>query len=107
MSPLAWLLRGIVLAYRYTLSPFVGHGCRFRPTCSEYALEAIERYGALKGGWLAARRLARCHPWGGQGYDPVPDNGPLSSAALERCAHRDSATPTTGNVTGPVVPPRI
>jgi len=73
MSPLAHGLRGLVSAYRWTLSPFVGHGCRFRPTCSEYALEAIARHGGLAGGWLALRRLARCHPWGGSGYDPVPD----------------------------------
>jgi uncharacterized protein len=46
--------------------------CRFLPTCSEYAIEAVERHGAIKGGWLAAKRLLRCHPWGGSGYDPVP-----------------------------------
>ncbi len=72
MSPLAHLMRGLVLAYRYSLSALIGQGCRFRPTCSEYALEAIERHGGLRGGWLALRRLARCHPWGGHGIDPVP-----------------------------------
>ena len=46
--------------------------CRFKPSCSQYAIEAVEKYGAIKGGWLAAKRLLRCHPWGGHGYDPVP-----------------------------------
>lgn len=72
MSPLAFLLKGLVIVYRYTLSPLIGHGCRFRPTCSEYAMDAITLHGAVKGGWLTLRRLARCHPWGGWGYDPVP-----------------------------------
>jgi len=71
-SPLALVMRTLVLGYRYSLSPWLGHSCRFRPTCSEYALEAIDRHGALKGGWLTLRRLGRCHPWGGHGYDPVP-----------------------------------
>lgn len=76
MSPLAYLLKGLVLVYRYTLSPFIGQGCRFRPTCSEYALDAITTHGAVRGGWLAVRRLARCHPWGGSGWDPVPGTAP-------------------------------
>jgi uncharacterized protein len=59
--------------YRWTLSPFLGRQCRFHPTCSAYALEAIERHGALKGWGLALRRLLRCHPWGASGFDPVPD----------------------------------
>ena len=59
--------------YRWTLSPFLGRHCRFHPTCSAYALEAIERHGALKGWGLAVRRLLRCHPWGASGFDPVPD----------------------------------
>ncbi|RMD49267.1 MAG: membrane protein insertion efficiency factor YidD [Alphaproteobacteria bacterium] len=61
-----------VRAYRLLLSPWVGHSCRFQPTCSVYALEALEAHGALRGGWLALRRILRCHPWGGSGYDPVP-----------------------------------
>ena len=73
MSPLAFGMRGLILAYRYTLSALIGQSCRFRPTCSEYALEAVERHGAMRGGWLALRRLVRCHPWGGAGYDPVPE----------------------------------
>ena len=72
MSPLAHLIALPVRAYRLILSPLVGHNCRYQPTCSAYALEALERHGALKGAWLAARRIGRCHPWGSSGYDPVP-----------------------------------
>jgi uncharacterized protein len=66
------LLLGAVRAYRYLLSPWWGGHCRFSPTCSEFAIEAIERHGAARGGWLATRRLCRCHPWRTGGYDPVP-----------------------------------
>lgn len=62
----------LVRVYRYLLSPLLGPSCRFLPSCSEYAREALERHGALRGSWLALRRVARCHPWGGSGYDPVP-----------------------------------
>lgn len=75
MSPLAHAMRALVIGYRWTLSPFVGWHCRFQPTCSAYALEALERHGAIVGGWLTLRRLLRCHPWGGWGYDPVPPAG--------------------------------
>ncbi|MSU91602.1 membrane protein insertion efficiency factor YidD [Rhodobacteraceae bacterium 2CG4] len=61
-----------VRAYRLIGSPWVGRSCRFQPTCSAYALEALQRHGALRGGWLTLRRLARCHPWGGSGVDDVP-----------------------------------
>ncbi|WP_240002529.1 membrane protein insertion efficiency factor YidD [Oleisolibacter albus] len=72
MSPLAWMLRGLVLLYRWFISPLLGPRCRFAPTCSEYALEALARHGALRGSWLSLRRILRCHPWGGSGWDPVP-----------------------------------
>lgn len=81
MTPLAHLLALPVRAYRLFLSPWLGHGCRFQPTCSVYALEALEAHGGLRGGWLALRRLCRCHPWGGAGYDPVP-------AGPGRCCRR-------------------
>ena len=58
--------------YKYCISPLTPASCRFAPTCSEYALQAIKKYGPFKGGYLAARRILRCHPWGGSGYDPVP-----------------------------------
>jgi uncharacterized protein len=74
---LNWLTREIakapVHAYRWTLKPLVGWECRHLPTCSEYALEAIDRNGAWRGGWLALSRICRCQPWGTHGYDPVPD----------------------------------
>jgi hypothetical protein len=76
----AWLVSLPVRAYRLLLSPWVGNGCRYQPTCSVYALEALERHGALKGSWLAARRIARCHPLGGHGYDPVPGADPEHDA---------------------------
>lgn len=83
MSPLAHVLRGAVLAYRYSLSSLIGAECRFRPTCSEYAMDAITAHGAIKGGWMAVRRMGRCHPWGGNGWDPVPEAGdaPKTDAA--------------------------
>ena len=62
----------IIRFYRAAISPLTPPSCRYSPTCSRYALEAIERYGALKGGWLTLRRILRCHPFGGKGYDPVP-----------------------------------
>ncbi len=78
-SPPALVLRGLILGYRYTLSALIGRRCRYLPTCSEYAEEAIARHGAWAGGWMAAGRICRCHPWGGSGYDPVP--GALPSDA--------------------------
>lgn len=62
----------LVRGYQRILSPLKPPTCRFLPTCSAYAIEALQRHGAVKGGWLATRRICRCHPWGGHGYDPVP-----------------------------------
>lgn len=72
MSPLAHILRVLIRTYQVLLSPYLGSQCRFSPTCSHYALGALERHGALKGAYLTARRLSRCHPWHRGGYDPVP-----------------------------------
>lgn len=72
MTPLAYLLSLPVKGYRLVASPWVGHACRFQPTCSAYALEALEEHGGIKGGWLTAYRICRCNPWGGSGFDPVP-----------------------------------
>lgn len=63
-----------VLAYRYLISPFTPASCRYSPSCSAYALEALTAHGVRRGGWMSLRRLARCHPWGGSGYDPVPSS---------------------------------
>ncbi|HAG26255.1 MAG: membrane protein insertion efficiency factor YidD [Paracoccaceae bacterium] len=76
MSPLAYVLSLPIRAYRLLLSPWLGNGCRFHPTCSAYALGALEKHGAVKGSFLAALRILRCNPWGGQGYDPVPGTDP-------------------------------
>jgi len=62
----------IIKFYQYSIRPLLPNACRYTPSCSQYATEAVNKYGALKGGWLAIKRLSRCHPWGGHGYDPVP-----------------------------------
>lgn len=76
MSPLARLLALPVKGYRLVFSPWVGFNCRYQPTCSAYALEALQMHGGIKGGWLTTKRICRCHPWGGMGYDPVPGADP-------------------------------
>ena len=70
------LLMGLVRAYRLLLSPSLGSACRFEPTCSAYALQALERHGAAAGSYLVLARLARCHPWCAGGHDPVPEKAP-------------------------------
>ncbi len=76
IDPLGIVLRALVGAYRWVLSPLLGPRCRHLPTCSEYAQEALERFGGVRGDWLALRRVLRCHPWGTSGYDPVPQRFP-------------------------------
>jgi uncharacterized protein len=76
MSPFAAVLRIPIRAYQLLLSPVLGSNCRFEPTCSCYALGALEEHGARRGSWLALKRIARCHPFGGAGYDPVPRKTP-------------------------------
>ena len=70
----AAVLIGVVRCYQFAISPWLGPRCRFDPTCSEYAVGAIRRFGPLRGGRLTLRRLSRCHPWGASGYDPVPED---------------------------------
>jgi putative membrane protein insertion efficiency factor len=62
----------LIKLYQWFLSPILGASCRFNPTCSQYGIEAIKKYGPFKGGWLTIKRIGRCHPWGKHGYDPVP-----------------------------------
>ncbi|MBS0395795.1 MAG: membrane protein insertion efficiency factor YidD [Proteobacteria bacterium] len=83
------LVRAPIHAYRYLVSPLLGPRCRFYPSCSAYALEAVDTHGPLRGLWLALRRLARCHPWHPGGYDPVPARAP-------RCADPDCKSPLHG-----------
>lgn len=71
-ASIAGIFLVLVRGYQLFLSPMLGPSCRYTPTCSQYAIEAIRKYGPFKGGWLAIRRIARCHPWGGHGHDPVP-----------------------------------
>lgn len=72
LSPVGWLLVGLLTVYRRFISPLLGPRCRFYPSCSAYALEAVQVHGALRGSWLALRRLSRCHPFHAGGIDPVP-----------------------------------
>lgn len=91
MSVAARALRGAVTAYQWTLRPFIGAQCRFHPSCSHYALEALETHGALRGAWLSGRRILRCNPWHPGGYDPVPP--PTGGSASVRQPARPPATP--------------
>ncbi len=74
MSPAAWLVSALVHLYQWTLGPVLGGNCRFYPSCSNYALEALRRHGAIRGSALAGWRVLRCNPWNEGGYDPVPDH---------------------------------
>jgi putative membrane protein insertion efficiency factor len=74
-------LLATIRVYQLTLSPWLGRQCRYLPTCSVYAAEAVERFGVRRGSWLALKRLGRCHPWGGSGYDPVPEGSEVAAQA--------------------------
>lgn len=81
---LAWPVVQLLRLYRLTVSPLLGLNCRFEPTCSRYAIQALEQHGVLRGTALAARRIARCHPWGGSGYDPVPGSDETGDRDVDR-----------------------
>ncbi len=87
-NPLFWLLIGLVRFYQLFISPVIGPRCRFYPSCSHYTIEAIKLHGVLKGGWLAIKRIARCHPKNPGGVDPVP---PCTHSS---CATEDSKSNT-------------
>lgn len=92
-----YVLIALLKAYRFAISPLYGQVCRYHPTCSAYALEAVQSHGALRGTWLAARRVARCHPWAAGGYDPVPARMNRAPKNRRSSMHSSSlATPTTG-----------
>jgi uncharacterized protein len=93
-DPVRWLLIGFLRAYRLLISPLYGQVCRYHPSCSAYALEAITVHGSLMGTWLAVRRLGRCHPWAAGGYDPVPP--PRVPAESSRLSAGSSPSPQQG-----------
>lgn len=94
-----YFLIGLLKAYRALISPLYGQVCRYHPSCSAYALGAVQQHGSVRGGWLAVRRVGRCHPWAAGGYDPVPEHvGRAARAAQHAPASRDPAGDATRGV---------
>lgn len=108
VGPIAWVLAGLVRLYQLVVSPWLPPSCRFEPSCSAYALEALRAHGALRGGWLTIRRLGRCHPFCAGGYDPVPEPRARQSRwSKGRRSKRDPLIPSAVPVAraGTDVPP--
>jgi putative membrane protein insertion efficiency factor len=100
---LKYVLIALLRAYRFAISPLYGQVCRYHPSCSAYALEAVTVHGSIKGSWLAVRRIARCNPWARGGYDPVPPrtrrgSTPKSDSRASRPATRPGQVNTTQGV---------
>lgn len=93
-----YVLIGLLKLYRLLISPLYGNVCRYYPSCSAYALRAVQVHGAVKGSWLAGRRLLRCHPWAAGGYDPVPGT-PEFAEEMRDQALRASTMEQTGDLT--------
>ena len=91
-----YVLIGLLKAYRLVISPLYGNVCRYYPSCSAYALRAVQVHGAVKGSWLAGRRLLRCHPWTPGGYDPVPGTPEFDEEMRETAARSVTMEPSTG-----------
>nr|WP_299241077.1 membrane protein insertion efficiency factor YidD [uncultured Halomonas sp.] len=97
---LSALLIGVIRLYQYGISPLLGPRCRFWPTCSHYAIEALQRHGPFKGGWLALKRILKCHPWYAGGIDPVPPTHARSLYPSTDCQHSasdDQSAKSSGN----------
>ena len=108
---MSWLLIKLVRFYQIVISPVLHFvtgpfsGCRFSPTCSQYFIDAVRVHGALKGSWLGVCRIGRCHPWGGQGFDPVPDWEAFERSHRE-FAHRDNRASVEGSAPDDTPPSR-
>lgn len=92
MNPLTWIFRTLIKGYQWIVSPVLPGSCRFYPTCSSYALQAINTHGPIKGAWLGAKRILRCHPWNDGGFDPVP-NTDTDTNSTHSCTHTECTHP--------------
>jgi putative membrane protein insertion efficiency factor len=90
-----WFALGMIRLYQRTVSRLLPPSCRFVPSCSEYGYEAVERYGVVRGGVMAIWRIMRCNPWGGHGYDPVPDLNQRAESREQKAEHRDASPLST------------
>ena len=89
-DPVRYLLIGFLRVYRLVISPLYGQVCRYHPSCSAYALDAVRDHGSIRGVWLAVRRLGRCHPWAAGGYDPVPPRSETTESSRSRAGSSPS-----------------